>query len=311
MRLQTENRRTSTNLTFDLSRPVPSGSPSSKRASFTPLTGSLTGTPACHRRISSLSEPGMQSTLTFSEFSNNTSSARSSGPDSHVVSMHGSASRRSSGFFGRPPTLVYDRQPSPDPHELEGLRKELQSAKDQLEEVRHELSECQEAREASEMCANALRTFIADNGIGLNPNNPSASAQTDDKSSSGSSRWAFKLWKNESMSSSPSPPQAKPPVPMTSPRQRTMLSGLFSGLGSTPVSLPAMHPHSHSEMISTCSDSSSLGDTLAEPISPVSEKLLDKDGVRVAESNDMSSDSLASPTVVKEPLTITFEQFAD
>ncbi len=50
--------------------------------------------------------------------------------------------------------------------ELETLRKELRAVKDELEETKLELSEANEAREASDTCANALREFISENNVG-------------------------------------------------------------------------------------------------------------------------------------------------
>ncbi|PFH45912.1 hypothetical protein AMATHDRAFT_200154 [Amanita thiersii Skay4041] len=169
MRLQTESRRQSS--TIDLSRgqlPVHFGlSPSaSKRASFTPLTGSLhAGRPNGHRRISSVSDANLAITPVPPDFTSTI--------EDTAVPENSFASRHVSGIFGRqsPPHTFSQEisQKSESQHavELELLKKELQSVKDALEITNHELSESNEAREASETCVKALREFIADNTIGV------------------------------------------------------------------------------------------------------------------------------------------------
>jgi len=298
MRLQTESRRMSTNLTLDLSRggghSLPNAPPSSKRASFTPLTGS----PAGHRRISSVSEPGMLSSLNFAGQTGHPSSPSSSGFDTHFANFQSppSTSRRSSGFFGRPSPMLYDQLNS-DAAEAEELRKELQRTKEQLDEAKHELSECQEAREASETCVNALRTFIAESSIGLNRNNPpqsSSQAHADTSSNIGSSRWSFKLWKADTPANSPTPlsPPVRSPSMVSSPPPRTMLSGFFGGRGSIST-LPPVTQH-------TPSDSSSVEDTVVEPISPLSELPKGSDGARVVEGSSIYSEPMTFSPPIKE-----------
>ena len=209
------------------------------------------------------------------------------------------ANRRISGFFGRA-AQTPELSPTADAAEVEELRKELQAVKDQLEETRHELSEAKEAQEASETCANALRTFIADNSIGMTPPGgrtepprpqPAPRAVSDESRHSASasgSRWSFRLWNtptnaptagSASASSSPALPSAPAPTPFggVHPAQQAQpplarkLGGFFSGRGSMSSTASGPAPHSHQqEPLCNGSDSSS-DDSGTEPISPASE----------------------------------------
>ncbi|KIP05475.1 hypothetical protein PHLGIDRAFT_19689 [Phlebiopsis gigantea 11061_1 CR5-6] len=288
MRLQTESRRMSqvSNLTLDLSRAGPTsfnGPPSSRRSSFVPLTGSSAGRGNAHRRIVSVSEPGsyqreLGSPTPTSQFDQLQLSA---GP----MSAASGASRRLSGFFGRA-SPTPDLQPTQDATEVEELKKELQTVKEHLEETRHELTEAREAQEASETCVRALRTFISENSIGMQPpTGRIAQAALPTMPNSGNvsstSRWGFKLWNTPSTSSTPtsspalSSSLASAPVASTptAPIARK-LGGFFSSRAnsiSSTASLSRPEPHSHQQE-PTCngSDSSSL-DSGTEPISPSSE----------------------------------------
>ncbi|KAK0188918.1 hypothetical protein F5146DRAFT_1112718 [Armillaria mellea] len=125
MRLQSENqnRRQSVGpMPLDLSRAGLnnfSTPGSSKRASFTPVTGSHATRPNAHRRISSVSDTCIddQSSQTL------------------IMPPELSANPRRTDAFNL---------------ELETLRKELRAVRDELEETKHELSEANEAREASD-----------------------------------------------------------------------------------------------------------------------------------------------------------------
>ena len=89
-------------------------------------------------------------------------------------------SRRVSGFFTlssaqphktSPPTHHQPLHPDSHTHDalaaqIEALTKERDAAKAELEKTRHDLTEAQDAREASEHCVNALRQFISANAIG-------------------------------------------------------------------------------------------------------------------------------------------------
>ncbi|OCH93711.1 hypothetical protein OBBRIDRAFT_714539, partial [Obba rivulosa] len=280
MRLQTESRRMSqvSNLALDLNNP------SSRRTSFTPLTGSPAGRLG-HRRISSVSDSAY--VLSPPSFGGDSQWPTSPPPEGQAARSTSRQSKRMSGIWGlgsgRPP--VVERSPSPDPSLVEALRKELETVKVQLEETRHELSEAQEAKEASEMCARALRTFIADNSIGVEPvaGRPASISQESDtkKASATPGRWGFKLWTSEISGSAPTP-VSSPVVggnatgasPVAGAPLSRKLGGLFGGRGSfssTTSSLRPPGPMVHQEPMCNGSDTSSLADSMAEPISPASE----------------------------------------
>ncbi|KAI0091796.1 hypothetical protein BDY19DRAFT_885524 [Irpex rosettiformis] len=287
MRLQTENRRAS--MTLDLSRAGPSsfqGPPSSRRSSFAPLTGSP-GIPGlgAHRRISSVSEPGasFRADLGSPPLS---SSGRleplqlvNGGPSPTLPTDR--ASRRMSGFFGR--GLPNELPTTTDASEVEELRKELVAVKESLEETRVELAEAREAQEASETCANALRTFIAENSIGMHPPGRSApappqSAGVGAEHSRKNTSWSFKLWNTaipatNSPTASPAILSAPPSAPVTAPPLSKKFGGFFSSRSSISSTSSAnrAEPHSHQqEPVFNGSDASSV-DSSAEPVSPVSE----------------------------------------
>lgn len=289
MRLQTENRRNSqiSNMALDLSRPgatALSGPPSAKRMSFAPLTGS----PA-HRRISSVSEPGVLSPPHFSDC--NTTDGLS-------------PSRRLSGFFGRPSPVQPDLPRLADASEVDELRKELQVVKDQLDEARHDLSESQEACEASETCVRALRTFISENNIGLGDSRgpgtigSRSAASTETPTRGGTARWGFKLWTTSNPVtpvSSPALQSAAPPVTAAA-APLSKLGGLFSSrasISSTTSSRQEALPVTR-ELTSNGSETSSMDELVVEPISPVSE--VPRPAVIVRVNSETSSDSIAYPS---------------
>ncbi|TFK51696.1 hypothetical protein OE88DRAFT_1658278 [Heliocybe sulcata] len=299
MKLQSESRRMSS-MTLDMSRasaPMFGGPPSSnKRASFTPLTGS--GISGGHRRISSVSDTG----LLLRDLS---SPDMPGSPGSQVLSFGTSvgsppskASRRSSGFWGRPPPLALDEPQTISSAELAALQREVKNLKDELEETRHELSEANEAKEASETCVRALRDFIAQNGVGGQkddgepkaplrlPLPPSMSDEEDAKqSNSGSgSGWGFKLWKvDTTVSNGPAKASANVlspskttnvPTPQTATPLARKLGGFFSTRSSvssvtstTSQSAPVLQKR---DTAYDNSDVSSVEESTG-PISPTSE----------------------------------------
>ncbi|KAI0080187.1 hypothetical protein K474DRAFT_1590521 [Panus rudis PR-1116 ss-1] len=274
MRLQTESRRMSQVSNLDISRAneASNGPPSSRRASFVPLTGSPGGKANAHRRIMSVS--GSTTLLgqpNFSLLDQSTTLSKASTDNPQAIDAH---SRRLSGFWGRASPPQLDGLPAANAFEVEHLRKELLAVKDQLEETRHELSEAQEAKEASEMCVNALRTFIAENSIGMGASNlgRESSKSVDEgnrQPNSGSSRWGFKLWRADTPITSPPPSYTSPPANSAS---RTRFGSLFSSRMS--VSSSSSNPSTTlpvPESLSSVSDTSSTDDPLSEPISPTSE----------------------------------------
>lgn len=220
MRLQTENRRKSqiSNLSLDLSAGQPGlaqqavagagagaitsswASATPKRASFAPLTGSPAGRMG-HRRISSVSDSG----LTSPNFA-----MQGQWPNSPSADAY--ANHRRTTLLGRSSLLEGG---GVDGEEMDALRRELAVAREQLEEMKHELTETQEAREASELCVKALRTFISENSVGMAAPGSSSGGKGDSGGvgSGGSgggggvgarggpaSKWGFNFWKVDTSS---------------------------------------------------------------------------------------------------------------
>lgn len=211
MRLQTENRRQSM-VPIDVSRASAAtlssfmSPPSSKRASFVPLTGS--GRPNGHRRISSVSD----------SFGTIPTPELTPSPNVHAFNIAAAeaalSGRRSSGFFGRPADLdasiAHSVESSPgsaavtNTAELEALLKELQALKNELHTAKHDLVEAKEAKEASESCVTVLREFIAENSIGAGgpatniklPPPPTMTTGQEElaESKKTGTGWGFKLW---------------------------------------------------------------------------------------------------------------------
>ncbi|KAJ3862123.1 hypothetical protein EV359DRAFT_45829 [Lentinula novae-zelandiae] len=317
MRLQTENRRQSMQITpLDLSRANLNSlslSPPSKRTSFTPLTGSFNGRPAnAHRRISSVSDSGLQALSNL-----NFGLALSPEHNTQVLTLPGENSnptpspmsnRRMSGFFaghssGISPSM--DVFSSHSSAEIHALRKEISTLKSDLEETRHELTEAVEAREASETCVSALRTFIEENNVGsgprLNgsdnasinlPHPPASSTDNEADASSIKSGWGFKLWNTKAtptLNNLHSPASASvdsptlPSAAMQTPTQITKkIGGFFSRQASIssvtavapPASVTAPSLQARESMYSYESKSSSRSDTssIAEPLSPADDE---------------------------------------
>ena len=242
MRLQAESRRQSAAPSaIDLSRaaiPGISSPPSSKRASFTPLTGRSNS----HRRVSSISGTGDGNGLGLLHVLS--SDTQPNGPlsfqDSSASGLGPPGSRRSLFFRNSPPKS--DAIPLPPTNvstssEFEAIKKELEGLKRELVDTRVELSEANEAKEASESCAKALREFIAGNQVGessmsgksLPPPIAIIGDSSDRKSAASNSGWGFKLWKADS-NITPSSTRQLPPPPTSAPFSR--LGGFFSSRAS-------------------------------------------------------------------------------
>lgn len=331
MRLQTENRRQSVSaMTIDVARaglPSVSTPKSSKRASFTPLTGSFTpltasfnGRPNGHRRISSVSDNGV-------------SDAFGTSPNAQSLTIPDNfppVNRRISGMFGRggSPPQAEVAVPEEIAAELAALRKELSTIKDDLEETRHELTEATEAKEASDTCVNALREFIAINNVGSNsdPSDSSSAklslAPSDTTGEdtglkrANTGGWGFnKLWKVDttvkpatgptsasSAASSMTPGGQSPAITPAAPLARK-IGGFFSRANSISIPPPPLQTTSsqpptlednHRDSMYSFSDASSV----AEPLSPTGEvngNVMVRD---ISNSSDLGSAG-ASPNDVK------------
>jgi len=210
-------------------------------------------------------------------------------PDNAMLANKLAALPRSPGMFGRasPPSSVFQSEESV---EVEMLRKELNASRAELDEIKHELSEANEAREASDLCVKALRTFIEDNNVG--PPMPSggestpafASSQVEPKKSAqATGSWGFKLWRTEPLAKNPSGAISIPVTPTASipnnvssppPQPLSRKLGDFFGTRSASISstTPVKSPHPEQEpMYNGMSDTSSIEESLAEPVSPASE----------------------------------------
>ena len=254
MRLQTESRRMS-QLTVDSSARVNGAPSSNKRMSL--LISPPPNPNRGHRRISSQSDSG----LTLGE-----------------------------GFqWASPPSsslALTDEEQNFASKEMQSLKQEIESLKDALEETRHELSEANEAREASEQCAKALRDYISEFRVGEAESPPSNTpplttpAKADDPKSS--SKWSFKLWNGAtSPSITPATPLSPPPsssvlAPVPSPQlpplTRKIGSFFSSRTGSVSSATSFTTPPSTQQpsMYRASSDVSSVTEE-EEPNSPYSD----------------------------------------
>ncbi|KAF8196696.1 hypothetical protein K438DRAFT_1967710 [Mycena galopus ATCC 62051] len=302
MRLQAESRRAPAALDTGRAN-APSafslGPPSSRRASFTPLTGTFAANSLRqngHNRVSSVSDTNINIDIT-------SPSPPAADPP---------ANRRLSGFFGgrtsgsppqQPPlqlrSLSASGSGSSSPDEVEKLRKEILTLQSALDETRHDLTEANEAREASETCVGALRDFIAENNIGsgdavkLPPLPATTTGGEEGEEARGhkktASGWGFKLWKADSTgkggdAASPVMPaaaapsasnsaQTQPAAPLA--RKLTGFFGSRASVSSVASSVTPLQTQSQPQNIRrptrdsvySMSDASSV----AEPISPTSQ----------------------------------------
>jgi hypothetical protein len=189
--------------------------------------------------------------------------------------------------------------------ELEGLRRELQSTKDELTELRHEFTEAVEAKEASEQCAAALRDFIAENNVGVvNIDKPTSTPPTrqghQQKKSSG---WGFNLWSKESSPTKTRPeplPVAGSTDPSSSPVPK--FAGLFGSRASVSSTTTSSSQHNKSNatdasFTSAVSDTSSIDND--EPLSPLS----DPKPVEVVVRNPSRTSSSESEYTLETPVS--------
>lgn len=292
-----------------------SGTPkSSKRASFTPLTGNLGNQ---HRRTTSdFRTSPQQPSFALDPASPNVQTVTFPPPDS-------SPPRRLSALFG-----ATQRSPSPDTSaELESLRRELKNLRDNLEETRAELSEAIEAKEASDACAKALREFINMNNVGNGGSSsealtfpPMPTEAKQQPAANGS--WGFgKLFRqppvpldttvpNPSVATVPSAASPGTTTPQGPPLSRKI--GSFFGSRSNSISstsgiLPLQSNSASSRASidkreSTYSYTASDRSSSVEPISPVGEE---DPSVKVREASEGgNSPDLVNETKALNPVTI-------
>ncbi|KAG9312895.1 hypothetical protein JVU11DRAFT_6328 [Chiua virens] len=296
MRLQSESRRQSQVPSgLDLSRAslaALAGPQTSKRASFAPLTGSNVARMNSHRRISSVSDSGFAKVDGGSPHGSPGPTSFTF-PDNTTGGNKLGAGNRSSGIFGRaspPPISVFQSEESA---EVEMLRKELNVTRAELDETKHELGEANEAREASELCVKALRAFIEENNVGVpipNTGGSTAGASSSQaepkKNVPAPGGWGFKLWRTEPSAKTPpfaTPiPNALAPTASCTPDNASSLPpqpltrklGDFFGARSASISstTPVKSPRSEQEPIyNGLSDTSSIDESVTEPVSPASE----------------------------------------
>lgn len=214
MRLQAESRRMSTQLQsgkpsgplpLDLTSPTgsrspgfTSGFPTSKRSSFQLpqgnhfSIGSRPGTNGGHRRISSMSDPGSADGPQRQDSTGLPQITGIDGLPPSPVTHTFSEPQAISGRTNRQSLMTGWRDTSPPSPsalatyaELDSLRSELVVMKKELDAVKRDLAESDDAREAADACAKALREFIAEHGIGERPS-PQATRPTSSSSSAGS-----------------------------------------------------------------------------------------------------------------------------
>lgn len=214
-----------------------------------------------HRRISSQSDSGLGPSETF-----------------HWMSPPPSSS------------ALTDEEQNFASKETQSLKQEIKSLRDTLEETRHELSEANEAREASEQCVKALRDYISEFRVGeagSSPSNvpppPTTPAKVEDAKAS--SKWSFKLWNGSNTGASPS---FAPATPLSPPASSSALSQALSpqppaltrkigsffssrtGSVSSATSLMTPLPTQEPSMYRASSDVSSVTEE-EEPSSPCSD----------------------------------------
>ena len=243
--------------------------------SFAPLTGSSAG--RNHRRISSVSD----SNVSWSDAASGQTADTSPNPQTATlpdVSPYPGcpppSARRFSGLFARGSVP----ESEPGQAEKEKQQREIQALKGALEDMRTELAEANEAREASETCVRTLREFIAENNVGASANVGGSVARSDDpdkKNASGSvgSRWGFGGLFRAGEASPPVIPSrgvstSSSPSPTSEPLSRK-LGGLFGGRGSFSSSstAPPRGVPSIQEPTYIGSDTSSTAES-PEPASP-------------------------------------------
>lgn len=185
------------------------GAPSSsKRMSFTPVTGSPAAHPGHRRRASNFSVAGGDQ------------------DGASVLSIPTGPS----DVFG----LASPRSPLIRHESDLALQKQFDTLKQQLEETRAELSEAVEGRESSDMLAKTLRAFIDEHNVGhATPPPPEMPRRLSSETKAPPARWGFGLWRSPDISKdAAAPPQGHAPsASVTAPSPPTAVEPLTKKLG--------------------------------------------------------------------------------
>lgn len=204
-------------------------------------------------------------------------------------------------MFGRgsPPQSLFS---SEEVSELEMLRRELNAVKAELDDVKHELNETSEAREASDTCVKALREFIEENQVGAVPKSlpslPAEVKKAPPPPPPAAAGWGFKLWRADSLTQNPVLASPSPATHTVSPSLSSLTPpvplakklGDFFGTRATAAATSQTPQRVEQEpMYNGMSDTSSIEDSVAEPISPASER--PRPAVYVRDTTSVTSES--------------------
>ncbi|KIJ55442.1 hypothetical protein M422DRAFT_41402 [Sphaerobolus stellatus SS14] len=279
MRLQAERNNENKRMTLDLGH-ARSPSLRTSKGTFTPLTGSgAAGPPSSYRRSTAVndSDPG------FAEFVANLPG--SPGQASFTTEPEPSpAPNRRRSFFG----ATARRSVSPSSLELDAVKKELATLKTALDETRMELTESNEAKEASESCVRALRDYISQMGATAPPtllSNPPPEA-TSSKTQPAAGGWGFgKLWRVDTSASSLSqtsntsnPGKTNQPQEIASPSTAVPLRNKFGAFFTRGTSISEPNEshrspvdHQQEPILNGLSESETSSISEMEPVSPPNE----------------------------------------
>jgi len=225
MRLQTEHRRSSSvvqPLTLDLSKPGSTAKGSSRPTSGNgTLAARLTGGPSPspnargHRRFSSIAGTSGQEI----NFGSEDLSPVSEAPARPLRKLN-RLSRITGGELEVPKTAPLPNQ------EIDDLAESLRTARQEIDQLKTRLAEAEEAREASDSCAKALREFIEHHKIGEDDEGQ-PSQQTpvqplpERKISGGWGGITGKLWRADSTNNNKSDDQVSLKAPSIAASQRS------------------------------------------------------------------------------------------
>jgi hypothetical protein len=219
MRLQTEHRRSSSvvqPLTLDLSKP---GSTAKARQSLTGATGSLASrlsgpAPAAkgHRRFSSIAGTSGQEI----NFTSDDLSPVSEAPLRPLRKLN-RLSYVANGELELPHTAPLPNQ------DIDDFAESLRDARSEIEQLKGRLAEAEEAREASDSCAKALKEFIEHHRIGEDEGGTSLQPMRPQPEKKVSGGWGgIKLWGSQANNKSSDEVSLKAPSIASGPKSPSM-----------------------------------------------------------------------------------------